>query len=176
MNEEYPPDEYRDILTLAFDGSHTTALRTKTAARSFFAKQPHYYRHEHTVEGCSGGDYLFDSKHCFGSFGMTAVQDARYSYNSRRSHEMIDTEDAVTANRIIDSIHLDNPWNVGFSWNITMSSNIYYSSDMSACHYCFLCTGLSDMEYCILNKQYTKEAYNKLIPKIIAHMRETGEW
>jgi len=35
---------------------------------------------------------------------------------------------------------------------------------------------LKDSEYCILNKQYTKEEYNKLVPKIIEKMRETGEW
>jgi hypothetical protein len=27
-----------------------------------------------------------------------------------------------------------------------------------------------------LNKQYTKEEYEKLLPKIIAHMKKTGEW
>jgi hypothetical protein len=29
-------------------------------------------------------------------------------------------------------------------------------------------------EYCILNKQYTKEEYEKLVPKIIEHMRKTS--
>lgn len=31
-------------------------------------------------------------------------------------------------------------------------------------------------KYCILNKQYTKEEYEALVPKIIEHMRKTGEW
>jgi hypothetical protein len=31
-------------------------------------------------------------------------------------------------------------------------------------------------QYCILNKQYTKEEYEALVPKIIEHMRKTGEW
>jgi hypothetical protein len=31
-------------------------------------------------------------------------------------------------------------------------------------------------EYCILNKQYTKEEYEKLAAKLVAHMQETGEW
>jgi hypothetical protein len=30
--------------------------------------------------------------------------------------------------------------------------------------------------YCILNKQYSREEYEKLVPKIIEHMRRTGEW
>ena len=31
-------------------------------------------------------------------------------------------------------------------------------------------------EYCVFNKQYSKSDYNKLVEKIIAHMRKTGEW
>jgi len=27
-----------------------------------------------------------------------------------------------------------------------------------------------------LNKQYTKEEYEKLVPKIIEHMKKTSEW
>jgi hypothetical protein len=41
---------------------------------------------------------------------------------------------------------------------------------------CFGCTGVRKTEYCILNKQYTKEEYEKLVPKIIEHMKKTGEW
>jgi len=32
------------------------------------------------------------------------------------------------------------------------------------------------MKYCILNKQYSKEEYEELVPKIIEHMQKTGEW
>ena len=34
----------------------------------------------------------------------------------------------------------------------------------------FGCVGLRNKQYCILNKQYTKEEYEKLVPKIIEHM------
>jgi len=41
------------------------------------------------------------------------------------------------------------------------------------CHsssYFFGCVGLKKKQYCILNKQYTKEEYEQLVPKIIEHM------
>lgn len=41
---------------------------------------------------------------------------------------------------------------------------------------CFGCFGLKQKQYCILNKQYTKEEYFKLKEKIIEHMRQTKEW
>src|SRR3989344_3075374 len=40
----------------------------------------------------------------------------------------------------------------------------------------FGCVGLRNKKYCILNKQYTKEEYEELAPRIIAHMRNTEEW
>lgn len=36
----------------------------------------------------------------------------------------------------------------------------------------FGCVGLRGKQYCILNKQYTKEEYEELIPKIIQHMND----
>lgn len=45
----------------------------------------------------------------------------------------------------------------------------FYSSDL------FACIGLRNKQYCIFNKQYTKEEYELLVAKIIAHMQKTGE-
>ena len=40
----------------------------------------------------------------------------------------------------------------------------------------FGCISAKHKQYCILNKQYTKEEYEALVPKIIEHMRKTGEF
>ncbi|MBI4652772.1 hypothetical protein HY750_00770 [Candidatus Kuenenbacteria bacterium] len=51
-------------------------------------------------------------------------------------------------------------------------SNIEYSNHCHSSSNLFGCVGLRHKEYCILNKQYTKEEYEKLVPKIIKHMNE----
>lgn len=51
-----------------------------------------------------------------------------------------------------------------------------YSAYTPNCSNVFACVGLKQQSYCILNKQYTKEEYEALVPKIIEHMQETGEW
>jgi len=50
------------------------------------------------------------------------------------------------------------------------SSNICYSEHCYSCQNCFWCVGLKNKKYCILNKQYRKEEYEELVPKIIEHM------
>lgn len=55
-------------------------------------------------------------------------------------------------------------------------NNSQYSSNLpNACDHVFWCTDLQGKKYCILNKQYTKEEYNQLVPGIIEHMKNTGE-
>mgnify|MGYP001561540401 CR=1 FL=1 len=48
--------------------------------------------------------------------------------------------------------------------------------DVNYCYAChgsqnlFACIGLRNKQYCILNKQYTKEEYEAMVPRIIEHM------
>ena len=75
-------------------------------------------------------------------------------------------------------------WKISWASNILFSniiwwwSNIYYSDTLlNNSNNCFGCVWLKNNEsYCVLNKQYTKEEYNILVPKIIEHMKNTGEW
>lgn len=63
-----------------------------------------------------------------------------------------------------------------FSYNCWTSSELAYCIDCYDTKNCFGCIGLRNKQYCILNKQYTKEQYEELVPKIIEHMTKTGEW
>jgi hypothetical protein len=49
-------------------------------------------------------------------------------------------------------------------------SNIYYSLFCHQSNDCFGCIGLRNKQYCIFNKQYTKEEYEALVPKIVEQM------
>ena len=59
-----------------------------------------------------------------------------------------------------------------FSHACNNSREVEYSDRVFNCSNCFGCVMFRHKEYCILNKQYTKEEYEKLIPKIKKHMDE----
>src|SRR4029079_13675795 len=64
-----------------------------------------------------------------------------------------------------------------FSKFCNKTANLLYSDCCyQECKNLFGCIGLFRKSYCILNKQYSKEEYEALVPKIIEHMRKTGEW
>jgi len=59
-----------------------------------------------------------------------------------------------------------------FSARIRQSMDISYSAECYTCSNLFGCVGLRNKQYCIFNRQYTKEGYEELVPKIISHMSE----
>ena len=61
--------------------------------------------------------------------------------------------------------------NIKFSQLILRtSSDTEYSLNSMGVKNCFGCIGLKSKQYCILNKEYSKEAYEALLPKIKEHM------
>jgi hypothetical protein len=68
-------------------------------------------------------------------------------------------------------------YNILFSSNAAMaSSNLLYCYNTEAARNCFGCASIHNQQYCILNKQFSKEDYEKLVGKIIEHMIKTGEF
>jgi len=58
-----------------------------------------------------------------------------------------------------------------FFTNVVYGSyDIYYSINCHGSRNLFGCYGLRNKEYCILNRQYTKEEYQSLVPKIVEQM------
>ena len=97
-------------------------------------------------------------KYCFGVFHGSDGFDALIAWNSA---ELFYEVMSVTAQRVIGSAIIWGGFDVIYSFNCFDCNNI------------FGCVGLKNKSYCILNKQYAKEVYEALIPKIIAHMNET---
>lgn len=55
------------------------------------------------------------------------------------------------------------------------SNSCMYVFDLHTSSNMFGCANMRDKQYCILNKQYTHEEYEKLVPQIIEKMQADGE-
>jgi hypothetical protein len=70
-----------------------------------------------------------------------------------------------------------NARNSGFCYALFGADSCWYSHWLfNNCTNCFGCIGLKNKSYCILNKQYTKEQYFELVPRIVSLMKKYGEW
>ena len=59
-----------------------------------------------------------------------------------------------------------------FCFIVWYSHDIQYGMNCQSSGNLFGCVSVRSKNYCILNKQYTKEEYEELVPKIIQHMKD----
>jgi len=64
--------------------------------------------------------------------------------------------------------------NIYCSTQIERSSNIFYSYYLVNCSYCLWCVGLQNKQFCIFNKQYTKEERHEQVDEIFRAMEKDG--
>jgi hypothetical protein len=119
------------------------------------------------------GDNILNSKnthYCFDGNG----ENIKYAW--RATEGIKDSYDIAGSlkNELIyeASIVADNSYMTKF---FSISKNNRESNYLCLCtdsQKLFGCVGMRNKSYCILNKQYTKEEYESLVPKIIKHMSD----
>jgi len=124
----------------------------------------------------STGDNITESSLVVNSFNVSKGENCKYSQDLiGPARDVYDSTSAgLTLERIYESMSVSmNITDSLFSLVIRNNSfKINYCFALTNCNNCFSCIGLRSKQYCILNKQYTKEEYEKLIPKIIKHMSD----
>jgi hypothetical protein len=76
-------------------------------------------------------------------------------------------------------VEIDTSYELYDSKFCTYTITLKYCSYCDQCDHlesCFGCIGLKREKYSILNKQYSKEDYERMMDKIKTHMINTGEW
>ncbi len=151
----------------------------KEKAEKLAMSLPHRFMSGHSNENVSG-DHISYCKNVTDSYDMTYCEDCKYCVWWHKAKDCYDCYGWGFPGELGYENHLVGN---GFSSVRFSESCANDVSNLLYCRYCengtrdcFGCLGLLHRQYCILNKQYTKEEYEKLMPKIIEHMRSTGEW
>ncbi|MBI2411268.1 MAG: hypothetical protein HYV32_05245 [Candidatus Kerfeldbacteria bacterium] len=175
-NVQYTKEEYFQKLQL-FNFSDTQTI--EKLQKEFWEYTEQIPRHEisiRTSENISG-NYL---QHC---------------NNVRKSFDTIDANNCAyisDSGGIVDSMDCDQVgMNCELLYEIQNGARLYNiafahacrdlrdSQYVDSCHSTenlFGCAGLRKKKYAILNKEYTPEEFAMLKEKLIAHMKQTGEW
>ena len=179
FNQKYSKEDYeqkRATLNLHLVGG-LSALETKL--QELFLSLPHKCLHSNYNEN-SEGDYVYYCKNVSKSYNVNSLYDGKFCYQVYNTAK--DCYDLYQFGLKTEKIY---EWSiVGYessnlvachrcSQNVT---NLCYCIQCTASSYLFGCVWLRNKEYCILNKQYTKEAYESLVPQIIEKMIADWEW
>ncbi|MBI3631356.1 MAG: hypothetical protein HY219_00620 [Candidatus Staskawiczbacteria bacterium] len=122
------------------------------------------------------GDYISHSKNTLESYEVLGVEDSKFCHflfisPTKDSYDITMWGSGLT--RSYDCMGVGSgAYNVKFSFDVwTKAMNLQYCFHVLAPgSNLFGCINLRNKQYCILNKQYSKEEYEVLVPKIIQHM------
>jgi len=176
FNKSYTKEDYQEKIKELSDGDYNKISKIESKVREIYLNTPQRYVHgKQNINTI--GDYIYNSKDVKNSYMVIGAQNCKYSM-----WLMIPTAkdcwDYTGYGNNVDQIYetltaSKNTSNVKFSNMISTNSlNVEYSRNCRDVQNIFGCNGLGKKQYCILNKQYTKEEYEELISKIKQHMND----
>ncbi|MBI4836431.1 MAG: hypothetical protein HY817_04190 [Candidatus Abawacabacteria bacterium] len=180
FNQPFSKEEYQKFITNAQLGNYQNREAWRMQAETFFASQPKKAYRGRMNEN-STGNSINNCQNAFDSFDSNGLRDSRFCTNIMLS--ATDCYDVDTWGESTSLIYnsamvgLGSQQMIGGYYTCFDSHDIYHSAFCwQGCNNLFGCVGLKHKEFCILNKQYSKEQYLELVPKIIENMQSNGEW
>ncbi len=175
LNKEYSKEEYLQYVAQYQSGSYTVFSWAKNYFLDLLSGIP---RRAATMIGCenSVGNNLKNCKNVRDSYNYYDSVDCSHVLLGRKSKDCMDIDCTGDTELVYDSINPDECYRSAFlstSWGCKFS---YYLDSCFHSQYLFGCVGLKRKNHCILNKEFSEREYEELLPRIIAHMKSTGEW
>lgn len=177
FNKPYSREEYlkkRDKLDF---GSYKNTQRA-LAQWTEFRKKNAIYRDAYLLN-CenSSGNNLKNCKNTLHSFNATNCEDSKYLYDVLDAKNCQDLNYSLyhpeVAYELISTLAMKfSAFNMASHHN----HNVFYCDMVNGSSDLFGCVGLKHKKYSILNKQYSKEDYEKQRARLIEHMKQTKEW
>jgi hypothetical protein len=172
-NQQYSRDEYMKIISElrldTYSGQEALKEEFSTLAQDTICRFA-------MVKNCtdSTGNFIENCHNVKYSFDTIKSENSKYIV--MEVNKMSDSYDMFYTGKMEMCYEVSNAgamdYKVVFSIDIGNCQDSLYSSSCNSCSNIFGCIGLNNKQYCILNKQYTKEEYEDLVPKIIAQMSE----
>jgi hypothetical protein len=176
FNKPYSKEEYVEVIKSLEINSYKSIQNIKQKAIEFWKKFPKKYIHERHNSNVSG-DYIYNSKNTHNSFIVADIEDSKFCAYITAGGKTTDAYDfthyGASTELMYDTMLSGYSYNIKFGFFTTLQSrNVEYSLFCAGSKDCFGCVGLKNKQYCILNKQYSKEDYEVLVEKIKRHMMD----
>ncbi len=181
FNKPYSREEYFNKIKDYDLGSYKTVQELLNKIAKLSLNLPvRFLRGLHNVN--VSGDYLYRCKDTNESFHCADLERCSYCQLIlfAKSSDCFDI--SVAGGQLCYELQEAGGYGVKFSWVCIPSYTLKLAGFLSLqyCMYCFGgstsnlfgCVGVRNKQYCILNKQYAREEYEALVPKIIQHMNE----
>jgi len=174
FNQPYTKEDYQKRVEDMDLGNRKTITYLKNKLRELYLSSVHRFANIYrSVDAV--GDNIEDSKNCQYCFDLPGdAENCKYcNWATFGLKDSYDTGPGTGGKSEMTyegvSIGVNNA-NCAFGTIVWYSSDVRYGFNCHNCQHVFGCVSLRNKQYCILNKQYSKEEYEILLPKIIEHM------
>ncbi|MFA4815368.1 MAG: hypothetical protein WC924_03800 [Candidatus Gracilibacteria bacterium] len=177
FNKLCTPEEFEKLKNTYINGSWKSWQEGYKMFMEIRKKALHRHARLINCENCTG-DHLFDCRNCFTCFDSDNSEDCVNAISASQGKDIINSYSAgwTGCEMVYNSCVTRGSIDIAYCTYTWWSNNLRYCDSCSSSKNCFGCIGLKHKEYCILNKQYSKKEYEALLPRVIAHMEQTGEW
>ncbi|MBP9715229.1 MAG: hypothetical protein KBD52_01945 [Candidatus Pacebacteria bacterium] len=174
FNKKYTKEEYQEKLKEFKLNTNSGIEEFKKEFESFKKQFP--FRSIHSLKSNNySGNWIVNCQNVKDSFGCLNVKDGKYLLWIFNAEDCMDHfQWGNGAELVYESENVGiNVSRIKFSSQCWMGAHdLAYCDSCPGAKNCFGCVGLKKGEYSILNKKYTKEEYEELVPKIIKHINE----
>lgn len=175
-NEQLTREVYLEKISEYKLNSYKNLEKAKQEFESFSKGTIRKYLNINNSVNCTG-DNIIGSKNAHMCFGAKNVENIKYVWDVMLYKNSMDCYSGGRNNELIyECTAVAGSYNCNFCVRAPDSLNISYSMHVHNSKNLFGCLSLKNKEYCIFNKQYSREEYEDLRERIIEHMKETGEY
>jgi hypothetical protein len=175
-NKQYSKEEYEEEIKRMKLNTISGISKAREMTREFWITKP-FKNHQGLKNLNSTGSYVTNCKNVNESYLIRESENIKYSQYLQVPKNK-DCHDCTAWGQNME-LHYEtcvcgeNSFNIKFSWNCWPDcKDVEYSMFLFNCSDCFGCVGLKKKQYCILNKQYTKEEYFEKVVEIKKQMNE----
>lgn len=174
FNQPTPKEEFEHRLQDFDFGSGQNVENFQERARTFLRTHPRkaFQGRKNTN---TSGDYILNSKNTLNSYMVNTGENVRYSQLLKKpsAYSYDHTRFGLNSEWIYESTWVGlNVNNLKFClWDYN-AHHLEYSFGCHGSENLFGCVGIRKGQYCILNKQYSREKYEEMVGRIKQHMQE----
>ncbi len=174
-NKQLSKDEYKKAIEEARLGTYSGQVSAKKEFGEMVKNAIHKYAHIKNSVNVVAADFVENSKNISNSYGLVNAENVKNMFMGVKKIE--DCQDTVFTGGLSECYEITNAGRGGnrIVFSISCgggSKNVFYCDSCRGCSDCFGCEGLDKKQYCILNKQYSKDEYFDLLEKIKQHMSD----
>ena len=176
-NKQYSKEDYEKELAKLPLSSYKNYEHFKNHYYKMIKNAPYLYIWRNGRIEESTGDFLTDVKNCQDCYEVLEGRDCK---NVQSGYQITDVHECSYVHGELGYENCEcfpMPMKSAFNLNTYNGNDVYYSDMcMNNNKNIWGCVSLKKSHHCLLNKQYSEEEYNEIIPRVIEHMKKTREY